>query len=322
MGVALAFLGAGCAARRAPDTLHPVGSIARRLESLWWILLALALVVFVAVGVLIAYGARSDPSRNPGGWSDQRFITVGGIIIPFVILAVVAGFTIVDARDLSDAGPGRPVDIEVIGHRWWWEVRYPGTGFVSANEIRVPIDRPIHITVTSTDVIHSLWIPQVAGKADAIPGQPNHLIFDVNHTGTFTGECAEFCGIQHTNMDITLVAMSQPSYASWQSTHRSRVGDTAKLKGLAAIGRTVFEQQACAGCHTITGTSARGKVGPNLTDFAERHLLAGGATTDDDSHLARWIAHAPSVKPGTLMPSIPLSNQQVLALVAYLRTLR
>jgi cytochrome c oxidase subunit 2 len=312
----------GCATHRTPDTLHPVGSVAQRIATLWWVLLILALIVFAAVATLIAYGARSGPGRNPGGWSDQRFIVVGGIVVPFVILSVVAALTVIDAKDLANAGPGKPLQIEVIGHRWWWEVRYPDTGFVSANEIRVPIDQPIHVTVRSVDVIHSLWIPQVAGKADAIPGQPNHLVFDVDHTGVFGGECAEFCGVQHTNMDISLVAMTPTRFAAWQAAHLGVESKRQPTSKLARRGLEVFENQPCAGCHTVTGTTATGRVGPALTDIGERQTLGGGALANSSSSLARWLGHTQAVKPGALMPTIPLTNAQVSALVAYLEGLR
>jgi cytochrome c oxidase subunit 2 len=289
---------------------------------LWWVLLILALIVFAAVGTLIAYGARSGPGRNPGGWSDQRFIVVGGVVVPFVILSVVAVLTVIDAKDLADAGPGKPLQIDVIGHRWWWEVRYPDTGFVSANEIRVPIDQPIHITVRSVDVIHSLWIPQVAGKADAIPGQPNHLVFDVNHVGVYGGECAEFCGVQHTNMDISLVAMTPSRFAAWQDAHIGSDPGSRPTTALARRGRHIFEQQSCSGCHTVRGTTATGTVGPALTDVGERQTLAGGALSNSTQSLVRWIAHTQAVKPGALMPTIPLSAGQVTAIAAYLEGLK
>jgi cytochrome c oxidase subunit 2 len=299
-----------------------VGSVAHRIATLWWILLILALIVFASVGALIAYGAKSGPGRNPGGWSDQRFIVVGGIVVPFVILSVVAALTVIDAKDLADAGPGQPLRIDVIGHRWWWEVRYPDTGFVSANEIRVPVDQPIHITVRSVDVIHSLWIPQVAGKADAIPGQPNHLVFDVNHPGVYGGECAEFCGVEHTNMDISLVALTPTRFAAWQQSHIKAAPARRPATGLARRGQEVFEHEPCAGCHTVVGTTATGAVGPALTDLGERQSLGGGVLANSTSSLAEWLDHTQMVKPGALMPTIPLTDAQIRALAAYLEGLK
>ena len=219
----------GCGNDTTPSTLNPAGSQADRLATLWWILLIMATVVFVVVGAFIAYAALSRRRGNPGGWSDHRFIVVGGVAVPFVILSVVAALTVVDSRDLANAGTGKPVHIEVIGRRWWWEVRYPDTGFVTANEMRVPVGRPIELTVRSDDVIHSFWVPQLAGKTDTIPGQPNHMVFDVSRPGTYFGNCAEFCGIQHTNMAVVVVALTQPDFTRWEADH-ARPPDAVRLR--------------------------------------------------------------------------------------------
>jgi cytochrome c oxidase subunit 2 len=309
----------GCSNDVTPSTLKPAGSQADRLATLWWVLLSMATVVFIVVGGFIAFAAASNRRANPGGWSDHRFIVVGGVVVPFVILSVVASLTVIDSRDLANAGTGKPVRIEVTGRRWWWEVRYLDTGFVTANEMRVPVGRPIQVTVKSDDVIHSFWVPQLAGKTDTIPGQPNQMVFDVSKPGTYFGNCAEFCGIQHTNMAVVVDALSDRDFDRWESEHRT----PSRPKGAnATAGRTVFEEQACAGCHTVSGTSARGDVGPNLSDFGERKTIGAGAFLNDPAHLAEWLRDTQRVKPGALMPTLDLTNTQIRQLVAYLEELK
>jgi cytochrome c oxidase subunit 2 len=317
--LALATAAASCGTDRTPSTLDPAGSQADRLSTLWWVLLAMASVVFLVVGGFIVYAAVTRRRGNPGGWADHRFIVVGGVAIPFVILSVVAALTVVDSRALATAGTGAPVHIAVTGHRWWWEVRYRDTGFVTANEMRVPVDRPIELTIRSDDVIHSFWVPQLAGKADSVPGQPNHMVFDVNRPGTYFGNCAEFCGIQHTNMAVVVVALSQRDFARWQSAHRRAPRPTGPT---ARQGQAVLEEQACAGCHTVVGTTANGTVGPALTDLGERHTIGAGALLNAPGHLAEWLRDTQHVKPGALMPTLDLTDTQIRQLVAYLEDLK
>jgi len=312
---------AGCASRSSPNSLDPAGSQARSISGLWWVLLWTATGVFVVVLTLILWGAFGRRRGNPGGLGDHRFITVGGIAVPFVILAIVGVLTVTVARDIS-ARPEDPFRVEVIGHRWWWEVRYHDTGFVSANELRVPTGRPVSVTVRSVDVIHSLWIPQVAGKLDAIPGQPNHLTFELDRPGRITGLCAEYCGIQHTNMAIAVVGMEPDDFSKWMAEHSARTSPVSPTSAAEARGEATFMQEACSGCHSIAGTMATGTVGPALTDLAARPLLGAGAIPNTPENLRRWIADTQGVKPGSLMPTLDLPPDEVDDLVAYLTGLR
>jgi cytochrome c oxidase subunit 2 len=312
---------AGCVSTSSPNSLDPAGSDARSVSALWWVLLWIATAVFVIVAGLILFGAFGRRRANPGRWSDHRFITLGGIAVPFVILAVVGVMTVLVARDIS-ARPSDPLRVEVIGHRWWWEVRYPDTGFVSANELRVPTGRPVAVTLRSVDVIHSLWIPQVAGKLDAIPGQPNHMTFDLDRTGRFTGLCAEYCGIQHANMAIALIGMHPADFAAWMDDHARERSSGATSAGSATRGEQTFMQEACSGCHTIAGTPAQGTLGPALTDIGARPLLGAGALPNTPENLRRWIADTQGVKDGALMPTLDLPADEVDDLVAYLTSLR
>jgi cytochrome c oxidase subunit 2 len=279
----------------------------------------MASAVFLIVATFIVVGLVTGRKDNPGKLSDHRFILWGGVIVPFAILTVVAGLTVAFTRDLSSAGSGTPLHVEVTGHRWWWSVRYPDTGFTTANEMRVPTGRPIEVSVRAVDVIHSFWVPQVAGKTDAIPGQPNHMVFEVDKPGLYWGECAEFCGIQHTHMAIAVVALSPGDFATWQARHRTPPATTTKA---ARVGRSTFLHLSCAGCHTISGTSAHGTVGPQLTDLGERHSLGGGALPNTPANLREWLLHTQTVKPGSLMPTLDLTRRQVDQLASYLTTLK
>lgn len=312
-----------------PDTLNPAGSGAERIATLWWVLLSMAAVVFVIVMAFIVVSALTKRRRVPGGWSDRRFILVGGLVIPFLIVTVVGVLSVLYTRTLNDTADasGAPLHVDVIGHRWWWEVRYRDSGFVAANELRVPVGRRVEVSITSVDVIHSFWVPQLAGKTDAIPGQPNHMAFDVSRPGVYWGECAEFCGVQHTKMAIPVVAMSGDDYAHWTATHpapptRRQPATDADRGQQARAGAQIFQEQSCAGCHTIDGTDAHGTIGPNLSDIGERQTVGAGALLNSEDHLAEWIRHTQTVKPGALMPTLDLSDDEVAKLAAYLTSLR
>ena len=272
--VLVATAAVGCSNDTTPSTLNPAGSQADRLATLWWILLIMATVVFVVVGAFIAYAALSRRRGNPGGWSDHRFIVVGGVAVPFVILSVVAVLTVVDSRDLANAGTGKPVHIEVIGRRWWWEVRYPDTGFVTANEMRVPVGRPIELD-RPVRRRHPQLLGATARRARPTrsPASPTTWCSTSSRPGTYYGNCAEFCGIQHTNMAVFVVALTQRDFTRWEADHRE-AADAIRFGRRRA--RRSSSEQSCAGCHTVAGTSARGKVGPNLIRLRRPATIGAG----------------------------------------------
>jgi cytochrome c oxidase subunit 2 len=298
---------------------------ARTIANNWWLLFWMALGVYVIVmGLVLVAMARRKPLPPPDDLRrhDNRFIVIGGLIIPGVILGITAVETVRVANKLSPASASAeaPVQIRVEGEQWWWRVDYPDDGFATANEIHVPVDQAVDITLVSDNVIHSLWIPELNGKQDMIPGQVNHLRFTATKTGTYIGRCAEFCGIQHAHMDFIVIVDSQADYESWLATNRQ---DAADVPGAdAQQGRQIFETTSCAGCHTVRGTSAQGSFGPDLTHVGGRTALAAGALDNDDAGMARWLAETQDVKPGALMPEIDLTDEQVHALVAYLEGLR
>lgn len=317
--VVLAVLLSGCGAGSIVD---PKGSEARKVAGIWWISFGLAALVYVVVAGLILFAATRG-RRHEGAESrlhEHAFIWIGGVAAPLVILLVIAGLTVATTDALRRNEPGE-LRVHVAGELWWWSVEYPGTGIVTANELHLPVGRPVDIRLTSDNVIHSLWVPELAGKEDAIPGQPNHLRFTPESTGEYVGRCAEYCGIQHAHMALRVIVESPADFARW-TTRRTAVSAEPASED-AATGAVVFQREACAGCHTIRGTPAAGTVGPDLTDVGQRRTLGAGVVENTPEHLAEWIRDAPSLKPGIQMPSFhSLSDREVRAVVAYLESLR
>jgi cytochrome c oxidase subunit 2 len=294
----------------SPSILDGAGRESHHVAGLWWVMLTMATVVYVVVAALVVIALTRR--RSDDGGERTQFIWWGGVLMPIVVLGILAFLTVSTTTALGrDAKEDLTVD--VVGHRWWWEVRYPGEDRTTANEVHLPVDRVVDLRLTSVDVIHSFWVPQLAGKLDLIPGQTNHLKVKATRTGTFLGECAEFCGIQHANMRFVVVVQSRADYERWLH-HRPGSSEDA--------GRAVFERESCAGCHTVEGTQADGRVGPDLTDLGARRWLAAKAVRNTPAELAQWITDPDSIKPGVLMPATRLSAADLRDLVAYLESLR
>jgi cytochrome c oxidase subunit 2 len=325
--VAIAVL-AGCGSSSSPSMLDPKGTEARHIAGVWWLMFGIAAGVYLIVGGFIVHAVRRGRSKSAPALDvedpathrfDHRMIIWGGVVVPLVILLVLAVVTVrtTDALRRPESGALR---IEVVGKRWWWAVTYPSIHFTTANEIHLPAGRPIEIDLTSDDVIHSFWVPQLAGKLDTIPGQRNVLRFTASTPGTYLGECAEFCGIQHAHMGFVAIVQPPGDFERWLARRSQPPLEPASE--LAARGQVAFNRQPCAGCHTIGGTQAQGTLGPDLTDIGERPTLGAGAATNDPAHLAKWITNAPSLKPGVLMPPITMSDADTRAIVAYLESLK
>jgi cytochrome c oxidase subunit 2 len=289
---------------------------------LFWIMFAMAAAVYVAVAGLIIVATlrgRRTETGKPSRVKDEAFVWVGGLVVPVAILAVLAVLTVSTTNQVRRPVAGA-LSVEVVGKRWWWAVTYPGTGVTTANEIHVPVGRQVRIGLDSDNVIHSFWVPQVAGKLDTVPGQHNELRLTVTKAGTYRGECAEFCGLQHANMNLVFVAQSEADFERWLVRRRS--AGTGASSDLTERGLVAFERAPCAGCHTIRGTSAAGDLGPDLTDFGSRQTIGSGAVPNDTRHLTQWIVDSQTIKPGNLMPPIELDPGEVAAIVAYLESLK
>jgi cytochrome c oxidase subunit 2 len=314
-GLQLAGCGGG-----SPSTLDSQGPGASRVESLWWLMFWISVAVFVVVTALLLWAVarrrQADTRVLEGG---DRLVVIGGVIVPTLVLT---GVYLVGLRDLAalSAPPSEAdVTVEVVGHDWWWEVRYPEYGFTTANEIHVPAGRPVRLRLSSADVVHSFWVPQLMPKTDLIPGQTNETWLVADRPGTYRGQCAEYCGLQHALMAILVVAEEPGAFDGWVALQRQPAAEPVGT--MATRGRQVLESTSCAACHTVRGTSASGTAGPDLTHFASRRQLGAGAAPNTPGHLGGWIANSQTIKPGNLMPPQPLTPDQLQALIAYLDTL-
>ena len=293
----------------------------------WFLLIVASIVVVVTIALVLAAALRRHlHTDGMGSAGEMRWITIGGIIIPVVILTVAFLLTITTINAVG-APPGNApyaATIDVTGHQWWWEVTYrdsiPEHQFTTANEIHIPVGEPVKFTLAANDVIHSFWVPALAGKVDLIPGQHNTLWLEAKRPGVFMGPCGEYCGTQHANMRVTVVAESPDAYALWLA--RQRQPAPAPSDSLAVAGFTVFARAGCATCHTVRGTMAGGGVGPDLTHIASRKMLAAGAIANTPGGLGGWITGAQGVKPGCDMPNMAIAPRDLAPLVAYLESLR
>jgi cytochrome c oxidase subunit 2 len=259
---------------------------------------------------------------------DERQDRKAGYIVSALVgltLAILCGFTVVSflgSRGLA-SGEGA-IEIEVTGYQWWWQIKYPdpqpSRTFTTANDLHIPVGRPVKLLLKSGDVIHSFWVPNLAGKKDLIPGQQNELTFSADRPGSYRGQCAEFCGLQHAKMALRVIAEPSQDFEAWRDRQLQpamEVNDPS-----ASAGRQVFERKACILCHTIRGTKAGGRYGPDLTHFGSRETIAAGTLPNDRDHLKRWIANPQAFKPGTKMPQVPLDEDELNAISAYLGALK
>jgi cytochrome c oxidase subunit 2 len=322
--VILAVVLAGCGAD-SPSTLDPHGTGARRADNLWWLLFWISVGVFVIVLAGLGWAvARRRRASQVSGTNPVRFVVWAGALLPFLVLTGMYAVGLNDLSALRNAPGNGPAAnapaVEVTGHQWWWEVRYPATGAVTANEIHIPVGIAVRVRVRTADVLHSFWVPQLMPKTDLIAGRTNETWLRAEQAGTYHGQCAEYCGLQHAHMAFMVVAQPRAQFDAWLA----RVTDPAPAPVSAAErrGLQVFEQSACASCHTIRGTSARGKVGPDLSTIGSRWSIGAGAVPNDAGHLGGWIVNPQTVKPGSAMPPQPVPASDLPNLIAYLRSLR
>lgn len=318
--VVIALLLAGCTT--APSTLHPQGPGAARIAELWWILLAISSLVFLGVLIFLLFALfrrRRDDQAANSVRTGTRIVLYAGIVMPTVILLTVFGFTLVTLNALSMPEIPEEYTIHVVGRQWWWEVRYPHQQVETANEIHIPAGQPVRIVLSSDDVIHSFWVPELHGKLDLVPGMTNEFWLQADRPGVYVGECAEFCGIQHANMRFLVIAEPLEQYSAWLAAQQLPARQPED--SLALAGQQVFLRSDCLNCHTVAGTQATGKLGPNLTHLASRQTLAAATVPNNRGNLGGWIIDPQHTKPGALMPATSLTGSELQALLAYLATL-
>jgi len=319
------------------NSLNPAGPTAAKVDSLFWMVLWIATVIFVLVTVALVFVVfrfreRKGRSRTVRQLHGNTRLEIAWTIIPAVILAAVAVPTISTLFEIRAAPDpeDNALEIEVIGHQWWWEFRYPEYGFTTANEMHIPTGRPVYLTLTSADVIHSFWVPRLSGKRDAVPGRLTNILMEADEPGTYIGQCAEFCGLAHADMRQRVFAQTEAEFAAWALAQTEPAA--LPTEGAAAAGWETFQTQ-CTSCHAISGTSATSQLAPNLTHFASRTSFAGATLDNTDDHLRQWLRNPSSLVPmwperndlaaGRIlgMPDLGLTEQQISELVAFLRTL-
>lgn len=308
----------------SPSVMSPNSEQAREINNLWIFMLVLGTIVYVivmgllGVGLLRRRASRSEVETTPPP-RGNTFIVVSGVIIPLVILAILFVFTLQTMAALSDEEP-KPLRVQVIGHQYWWEVVYPDHGVITANEIHIPAGQPVEFIFTSADVIHSFWVPELNGKVDLIPGRTNSMFIDEVDPGVYRGQCAELCGLQHAKMAFYVYADAPADFEVWL-TQQAEPAPLPESGSLALEGQQIFLGSSCVYCHTIRGTNASSRLGPDLTHLASRETIGAGILPNTRGHLAGWIVDAQSIKPGNQMPPMYLESEDLQALLTYLETL-
>ena len=306
----------------------PVSTPAQSIFGLSVFVLWTMVAIFVVVFSLLAYAAvrfrnkRGDDSSEPAQIYGSTQVELAWTVIP--VLIVVALFLAATRVILAVQNAPRPpgaLEVIVTGHQYWWEYRYPQLNIVTANELHVPVSNPGHATPTfltllSADTDHSFWVPRLGGKTDLIPNHPNRMWIDPYETGLFLGQCAQYCGTQHAKMLLRVYVQSPEEFQRWvrEQQQTPQAG--------ASVGERVFESTACVNCHTVSGTPANGKFGPELTHLMSRDTIAAGAASNTPETLRLWLKNPDAIKPGSKMPAMGLSDSDLDALTAYLETLR
>jgi len=324
---------------QVPDIVHgptsifsPDGTPAHSVFGLSMLVLSICVAIFLTVAGLLIYvivrfrHRRSDPNalEEPTQIYGSNQIELSWTVIPILIVVMLFLATARVIYSTQHAPkPANALDVTVIGHQFWWEYRYPKLGVVTANELHIPVSDPRHptptyLTLASADTDHSFWIPRLAGKTDLIPNRVNTMWIDPATTGLYLGQCAQFCGAQHAKMLLRVYADTPEQFAAWVIHQKQTAAQTSS----AVEGQAVFQHNACISCHTVAGTIATGRFGPDLTHVATRDTIASGAVVNSAANLRAFVEDPAHFKPGVLMPPMHLNDHDLDAVTAYLMTLR
>ncbi|MGA8555110.1 MAG: cytochrome c oxidase subunit II [Candidatus Acidiferrales bacterium] len=322
--------GAPASPSQTPNIFKPQSTPADSIFHLSLLVLVITSAIFVTVSGLLIYAVAkyrrrgADDGREPPQVYGSNQVELAWTVIPGLIVLVLFLATARVIRSVQDAPqPPGAIAVVAIGHQFWWEFRYPALGIVTANELHVPLSDPSNpsptfITLLSADTDHSFWVPRLAGKTDLIPNRVNHIWIDPHDSGVYLGQCAQYCGTQHAKMLLSVYVDSREQFDQWVHDEKQPAATDAG----AVEGRRIFESTACINCHAISGTVADGRFGPDLTHLMSRATIASGAAPNTPEELKKWIGDPDSIKPGSLMPAMKLSENDLNALTAYLVTLR
>ena len=312
------------------SALHPAGPQAERLSQLFWIFFWICAAVYVIViGFLIVamIRGRRNAVAEREDLHPQKVAVATATGITLVILLAMLAMSAATGGRVGTFGQKRTdqLEIDVTGHQWWWEIKYPDPNVPShtitdANEIHIPTDTPILLRLDTRDVIHSLWIPNLHGKRDLIPGRVNKIWIQADKPGIWRGQCAEFCGMQHAHMSLVVFAHRPADFAQWKSF--AGQGGAKPSNAMQEQGRQLFLSMPCANCHNIVGEEAYGTLGPDLTHVASRRTLAAGTLLNNRGNLGGWIVNSQAIKPGNQMPPNDMTSDELQALLAYLESLK
>jgi cytochrome c oxidase subunit 2 len=329
LSYAMAFVALG-------QSVHPVGNIfdpratpAESVYRLSLLVLAVCAAIFLVVAglltfTIVRFRRKANDGREPAQVYGSNRIEIAWTVIPILIVFVL---TMVTARVVvaiqNKPAPADALQATVIGHQWWWEIRYPGLGIVTANELHVPVSTAAKPALTflkleSADVAHSFWVPQLSGKTDLIPNRTNTMWIDPREEGTFLGNCAEYCGTQHANMLLRVIAQSPADFEKWAAAQKLDASPDSRMES----GRATFLSLSCVSCHTVSGTSARGKFGPDLSHLMSRATLGSGVIPNTRENLRAWVKDPQAIKPGNLMPNMQLDSRELDEVVTYLSSLK
>lgn len=305
-----------------PPALDPAGPMAAQLNTLSWVLIAMTVIVTLVVLVSL-WLALFGPRRWRKAVGGERMILIAGFVFPAVVLTGLLVYGLTTTRQLSAEPQAGETRIRITGEMWWWRVAYlddQGNEVLQdANEVHIPVGRPVVFELDSADVIHSFWVPRLGGKMDMIPGRRNYLRLQADEAGAFGGQCAEYCGGPHALMGLVVVAHEPADFEAW----RMRQTHGAALHGTLPAGAAVFDRAGCGACHTIRGTTFNGTAGPDLTHVGSRRTLGAGILPNNQGTMAGWISDSQAIKPGNRMPAYPvLTGQELRDVSAYLESLK
>ncbi len=325
MSMGVAF---GAAARppwSPTEIFAPVSTPARSIFELSLLVLAISAVIFAVVSGLLAYSVvkfrrrNDDDGREPAQVYGSTQVELAWTITPVIIVLVLFLATARVIFSVQDAPrPKGSLEVTVVGHQFWWEYRYPGLKVVTANELHLPVGEPTFLNLLSADTDHSFWVPRLAGKTDLIPNHPNKMWIEPRETGLYLGQCAQYCGTQHAKMLLRIYVQSREDFDRW--VHEQAAA--AHADDSMSEGRRVFERTACINCHTVAGTAANGRFGPDLTHLMSRETIGAGIAPNTPENLRQWIRRPDDFKPGSLMPPMGLNDAQLDAVTAYLVSLQ
>ena len=316
-------------AQHNTSIFSPVSTPATQIYHVSMFVLEITGAIFAVVGGLLAYAVirfrdRGGDDSEPAQVYGSNQVELAWTVIPILIVVVLFLTTARVIFAIQDAPkPDAALEVTSVGHQFWWEFRYPKQGIDAVNELHVPLSStdhptPTYIHLLSADVDHSFWVPQLAGKTDLIPNHPNDVWIDPHDPGLYLGQCAQFCGVQHANMLLRVYVDTPEQFAAWVANQAKPGVQDASV----AVGRHVFETQACMNCHTVRGTAATGRFGPDLTHLMSRDTLASGMIPNTRENLRQWIKDPNTIKPGSLMPAMQLSDEQLDQVTNYLETLK